>query len=218
MGNCQNYYPFNYAPTTSFPDPYDFYQGLQPPTSTYQFYYSTSTNNLHTQNQYFQLDPTLHTGANGWLGPASYTTYNTRYTTHVGGGSGNDKPGLLASLATISNYLRAQDTRVPKWFAQTNYWSPARKSSNIGVGVSVFLPHYFWWYRDTNVAVYLGSLPEVFHVFMRDLTPGQTITLGTDQYLIFPYNQKHSPFQVDYITGDSRTDRCYGMGMAVKKN
>lgn len=218
MGNCLHYYPFNYGGSSVFPDPYDFYMGSFPPMGMHAFYYSPSAVTYRCQNQFFQLDPSLHTGANGWLGPATAQSYSTRNSTYVGGSVGNDLPGLLTSFATESPNLPSWNSRVPKWFAQTDYWAPTRRSSNTGVGVSVFLPHYFYWYRATNTAVYLGSLPEVYHIFMRDLTPGQTIVLGSDQYLVFPYNQKQSPFSVDWAAADYRQDRAYGMGMVVKKN
>lgn len=39
----------------------------------------------------------------------------------------------------------------------------------------------------SNGYCYIGTIPDIFRVNMRDLTPGDTITIGTDDYVVFPF-------------------------------
>ena len=218
FGSCNNYVPFNESGNgVVFPDPEGFYAGLRGPEHYYQNCRVLNTNLWYMQNVFFQLDPTLHTGANGWLGAPDNAAYSTRYSTHDGSTQdGTNHPGLVCGQTKDTTLY----TRIPKMMPQIGTYTPMRRSVNDAAGVTVFFPIMMWWWRSFTKGVYLGAFPEVYYVNLKTFTPNQVVTLGSDQYKIFPWGFKPNPFTYDYNTGIPyyRADQNHGMGMAIKIN
>lgn len=57
-----------------------------------------------------------------------------------------------------------------------------------GVGLSV--APVFYWDQTLDLQTFVGEIPGVRICRMSNLSPGQLITYGTDNYLIFPWKQK----------------------------
>jgi len=217
---CTNQHaPLSYyggtSPYYGWPDPYSFYRLVTHPFQHYTAFYSVNnvTNNLH--NMFFQLDPALHGGANGWLGPMGNGTTNSTYT-----GSG-DWSTVVSSVGSISTsqYLGCpgHDLQI-----KDNIMKRSANSSNL---VTEFLPIQFFWQRAVNTSntstpemTLLGTLPDTYLVNMRDLTPKQVLTFGSDTFIVLPINQKYVPFTNDVVTISSRNLRSHGTGLAIKNN
>lgn len=210
--------PWNYGPTSSvFPDSNDFYQGLRLPFSYYQFFNAPQTTSHYEHNIYFQLDSSLHTGADGWLGPADDSaTPNSRVTTYSGAGhDGYNMPGIVVGLKDWSSQNRRLPWLRPDW----DGYSAGQRMVNQAAGVSVFFPIMLWWGKNNHDFAYLGSIPEVFFVSLQILTPGDTIVLGSDEYLVACAGKKPNPFDfTPQYDPNARADHNYGYGLVIKKN
>lgn len=218
-GNISFHAPFSYyggtTPYYGWPDPFSIYRLAVHPFQHYTLFYNVNnvTNNLH--NMFFQLDPALHGGANGWLGPMGTGTTNTTYT---GSGDWSTVISSFGALAT-SSYLGCPgyDLNIVD-----NVMKRSANSSNL---VTEFLPIQFFWQRGVNTLntstpelTLLGTIPDMYLVNMRDLTPKQVLTFGSDTYIVLPINQKYVPFTNALVTESSRNLRSFGTGLAIKSN
>jgi len=218
-GSSSNYCPFNNSQYGNvFPDPEGFYTGIRGPENYYQFCRVPNTNNQQMQNIFFQLDPTLHAGANGWLGPLHDTTsWSSQNSTWDGTTTLDDTnhPGLRCGYNSDD-----MPDRIPKLNPDIDYYSPLRRSVNDAAGLSIFFPIQMWWFSGIASARYLGSIPEVYCVSLKQFAPSQVVTFGSDQYMIFPYSFKPNPYTYEFTTGapSYRADKNFGAGMAIKIN
>jgi len=85
-GTSGSFIPWNLGtnPNTP-PDSDDFYQAVMGPWCSDSWYQSSYWSNLFHHAVFFQLDPTLHNGANGWLGPfrRSFSSRNSTCSADV---------------------------------------------------------------------------------------------------------------------------------------
>lgn len=216
-GSSTSITPWLYGPSAVFPDSNDFYQTIRVPHGYYQFYNNPQSTNLYEHNTFFQLDPTLHTGKNGWLGPADDSVpYSSQVSTYVGSGyDGVNCPGLWVGFKDWSN----QNRRIPLLMPHWDHYGAGQRMVNSGAGVTVFQPIMLWWSRNTHDYVYLGSMPEIFYASLEILTPGDTIVMGSDEYLVVPAGKKPNPFEYTPSYDPSgRADQNYGYGLVIKKN
>jgi|SRR5882724_557650 len=67
------------------------------------------------------------------------------------------------------------------------------------------------WNRTTNISIE-GYMTDVFMCNMKNLVPGQTLTISTDQYVVFPFRLKTT-------SGTTNVTGATGwQGFAIKKN
>jgi hypothetical protein len=220
FAGCQNYYaPVSYyggvSPYAGYPDPDSIYRLVQNPFTYYDRF--TNLNNITNLIHSFgcQLNPSLHGGRNGWLGPVNN---GTSFCTYQGPG---DWAGVVTS-AGVGN--------VATYEGQPSYnivleGSSFRRSANAANLVTELLPVHFFWQRSLNnqdtsspELTFLGTIPNLYLINMRDLQPKQTFTYGTDDFIALPFNQKISPFQYDITVVNSKYLRVYGSGAAIKTN
>lgn len=215
---CQHVPLSYYGGTTPYygwPDPFGFYRMVTHPFQHYTLFYSVNNVSNNQHNMFVQLDPALHGGANGWLGPMGTGVTNTTYA-----GSG----AWSTVVSTFGNLSSSQYHGYPN----SNLAAPdniLRRSANGSNLVTEFIPIQFFWQRGLNTAntstpqmTLLGTLPNIYMVNMRDITPKQTATFGSDDFIFLPVNQKYLPFTNDLVTISSRNLRSHGTGFAIKTN
>jgi hypothetical protein len=85
------------------------------------------------------------------------------------GNSNADSHWVSASPPTGNLVLNA----VPAWNQQT-----------------LLIPYYLTKNRPSNKLSLIGELPHLRHVMLHNLNPGDTLTLGSDSWIVFPWIQR----------------------------
>lgn len=228
-GQCFGGSTIHYAPVSfqgtgstgqySWPDPENIYRLVFLPFISYNLFYNIDSDSSAMHPCFFLLDEPgpVHGGINGWLGPNSAS--NEESSTYTGVGK---LPGLQLPSG---NFASDNDISYPT-FGVRRTGAPARRSANSANLVSAFMPLYMFWQGNTLAAGpeyrFLGTLSdEFFMINMRDLSPKQAFSLGVDNYIVFPFNQKAEPFTYGDFAAPGFPDkiaRMYGMGMAIRTN
>lgn len=79
-------------------------------------------------------------------------------------------------------------------------------------GITPLLPINVLAERTSGLWTFLGQVKDVRRVNMLNHQPGDTITIGSDEWLVFPFTIRSS------TTGDATTDKSGYYGLAYRKN
>lgn len=145
--------------------------------------------------------------ANGWGG--SYVTYPD-FNTYPDDRNVPQVPGY-------STYIYTSNANNPNQMAV----GEPQRSYDDTTGRVWLHPARAYGVRTDIGHSYLGVVGDVYYTTTRAFVGGETIDLGGEQYMVFPFNARVSPYNwdVDNMANDAGwyTRNNFGAGMAIRK-
>lgn len=120
--------------------------------------------------------------------------------------------GYGGNITTAGNFARHIGEHDPNAFMSGHYIQPNTLNS-----LHVFRPLILTVDRSTTYPIprsIIGIVPGVYNCMLNNLAPGQQVTLGSDDFRVFPYGRKASS---DIQPGGGPSGHSGVLGFAVKE-
>lgn len=105
----------------------------------------------------------------------------------------------VASSIYLDNTSNGQIPNFSNYYSLGTHKGPLHRAQNSAFSLPALMPIYQYVSHDKQWS-YVGQIENVFYVNMNNLAPGQVLTYGSDQYVVYPTWKKdwEKPLSSDY--------------------